>query len=156
MTRCKNETSRTINAYALLYSMQGAPVLYYGDEVGMTGENDPGCRGGMKWNKTEWNQEIHESVGGLLSARSNSEALQDGIQELVALDAETVLVKRRIGNRGAVSIVHRGAGRDVSYNLIPLRKEKAIFGTPSVIGESYRVDSTHPLILEGEIDERKW
>lgn len=156
MTRCKNETSRTINAYALLYSMQGAPVLYYGDEVGMTGENDPGCRGGMNWNKTEWNQEIHESVGGLLSARSNSEALQDGIQELVALDAETVLVKRRFGNRGAVSIVHRGAGRDVSYNLIPLQQGKAIFGTPSVIGESYRVDSTHPLILEGKIDERKW
>lgn len=155
-TRCKNETPRVINSYALLYSMHGAPVLYYGDEIGMTGENDPGCRGGMKWNQSAWNQDIHRSVAGLLSARSNSEVLQEGEQELVALDAETVLVKRRLGNRGIVSIVHRGAGRDVSYNLIPLRKEKAIFGIPSLIGNSYRVDSANPLILEGEIDERKW
>lgn len=155
-TRCKNETPRVINSYALLYSMHGAPVLYYGDEIGMTGENDPGCRGGMNWNQSAWNQDIHRSVAGLLSARSNSEVLQEGEQELVALDAETVLVKRRLGNRGTVSIVHRGAGRDVSYNLIPLRKEKAIFGIPSVIGKSYRIDSANPLILEGEIDERKW
>lgn len=155
-TRCKNETPRVINSYALLYSMHGAPVLYYGDEIGMTGENDPGCRGGMNWNQLAWNQDIHRSVAGLLSARSNSEVLQEGEQELVALDAETVLVKRRLGNRGIVSIVHRGEGRDVSYNLIPLRKEKAIFGIPSVIGKSYRIDSANPLILEGEIDERKW
>ena len=155
-TRCKNETPRVINAFALLYSMHGSPVLYYGDEIGMTGENDPGCRGGMNWNQAAWNQEIHRSVTDLLSARSNSKVLQEGEQELVALDSETVLVKRRLGTRGTVSIVHRGAGRDVSYNLIPLRKEKAIFGIPSLIGNSYRVDSVHPLILEGEIDERKW
>ena len=155
-TRCKNETPRVINSFALLYSMHGSPVLYYGDEIGMTGENDPGCRGGVNWNQETWNQEIHRSVTGLLSARSNSKVLQEGEQELVALDAETVLVKRRLGDRGTVSIVHRGVGRDVSYSLIPLRKEKAIFGIPSLIGNSYRVDSVNPLILEGEIDERKW
>ena len=34
-------------AFQLLFP--GSPAIYYGDELGMLGENDPGCRGGMAW-----------------------------------------------------------------------------------------------------------
>lgn len=34
-TAFKNEPERVIEAYELLYSLPGAPILYYGDEIGM-------------------------------------------------------------------------------------------------------------------------
>ncbi len=33
----------------------GIPIIYYGDEIGMKGENDPYCRYPMKWNDTKEN-----------------------------------------------------------------------------------------------------
>ncbi|MFR5852990.1 MAG: alpha-amylase family glycosyl hydrolase [Lachnospiraceae bacterium] len=38
---------RLAMAFQMLFP--GAPAIYYGDELGTTGENDPGCRGGMAW-----------------------------------------------------------------------------------------------------------
>ncbi len=31
-------------AYRLLFHMLGSVCIYYGDEIGMTGTHDPGCR----------------------------------------------------------------------------------------------------------------
>ena len=36
-------------AAALLFTLPGAASIYYGDEVGMAGADDPGCRNGMVW-----------------------------------------------------------------------------------------------------------
>lgn len=41
-------------AYALLFTAEGAPMVYYGDQVGMAGFNDPDCRGAMLWAATIW------------------------------------------------------------------------------------------------------
>src|SRR6476646_2550039 len=38
----------------LQLTLPGAPCLYYGDEVGLTGGNDPGCRGAFPWDESRW------------------------------------------------------------------------------------------------------
>ena len=40
-------------SFVFLFSMSGAPVLYYGTEVGMEGGHDPDCRRCMIWNEEE-------------------------------------------------------------------------------------------------------
>lgn len=32
------------------FTFMGTPCIYYGDEIGMDGEGDPGCRKCMEWN----------------------------------------------------------------------------------------------------------
>ena len=39
------DVARVALAMQLQATLPGAPCLYYGDEVGLTGGNDPGCRG---------------------------------------------------------------------------------------------------------------
>jgi cyclomaltodextrinase / maltogenic alpha-amylase / neopullulanase len=40
-------------------TMPGAPCIYYGDEIGLTGGHDPGCRGAFPWHKEdEWNRSL--------------------------------------------------------------------------------------------------
>ena len=42
----------------------GAPMLYYGDEIGMWGATDPYCRKPMLWPEFEYNKETNGTQGG--------------------------------------------------------------------------------------------
>ena len=53
LTEAGGETWRLRLAMAFQMLFPGAPAIYYGDEIGMTGENDPGCRGGMAWDRQD-------------------------------------------------------------------------------------------------------
>jgi glycosidase len=42
-----------ILAAVLLMTFPGAPCVYYGDEIGLAGAHDPGCRAGFPWDDPE-------------------------------------------------------------------------------------------------------
>lgn len=56
----------------------GAPVIYYGDEIGMAGEMDPGCRGAFPWNPSQWNQDLLSYYKKLIQIRNQYPALRRG------------------------------------------------------------------------------
>lgn len=41
--------SRYLLIAALQFTIPGSPTIYYGDEIGLTGGDDPGCRGPFPW-----------------------------------------------------------------------------------------------------------
>lgn len=75
---------------ALLFQMTypGAPCVYYGDEIGLTGGHDPLNRGSMPWYKPEsWNHGLFEYTQRLIRLRHEHAALRRGsYQELYARD----------------------------------------------------------------------
>ncbi|MFA7075933.1 MAG: glycoside hydrolase family 13 protein [Candidatus Izemoplasmatales bacterium] len=76
MTLANNNFDNILQAYVFLLTTPGMPVIYYGDELGMTGEVDPDCRKAMVWNEVgnKFNQEIKD----LIRLRNNSLALKLG------------------------------------------------------------------------------
>jgi neopullulanase len=57
----------------------GAPCIYYGDEIGLTGKHDPLNRQGMPWHKPEsWNRALLEYTRRLISLRREHTALRRG------------------------------------------------------------------------------
>ena len=51
-----------ITAFQMLYT--GSPMIYYGDEVGMWGADDPHCRKPMIWNDLEYDDEVIDERSG--------------------------------------------------------------------------------------------
>ena len=45
------------------FTYVGAPMVYYGDEVGMWGANDPDCRKPMVWDDLAYNDEVYNADG---------------------------------------------------------------------------------------------
>jgi glycosidase len=119
LTRHRDDEARTLLAYALMFASQGAPMVYYGDEIGMTGENDPGCRAGMIWDEGHWAGGILEGVRALSALRAESASLRRGGQEVVALDADTVLIMRTLDDESTAVIVHRGDGVTITPDAHP-------------------------------------
>ena len=97
LTEAKGEAWRLRLAMALQMLFPGAPAIYYGDELGMTGENDPGCRGGMAWAHPDkdllaWQKE-------LIALRQAHPALRTGSYTPLLADDEKSLFAFARGNR---------------------------------------------------------
>ena len=62
----------------LLLTFQGAPCIYYGDEIGMAGSLDPDCRRGFPTIEAEWDQDILAYHRKLIDLRRTYTALRIG------------------------------------------------------------------------------
>jgi cyclomaltodextrinase len=80
-------------AQALQFTLPGAPVIYYGSELGMTGSGDPQNRAPMRWDLvTDANPDL-AWIRRLIALRRQHPALRYG--DFTALDTETLLAFTR-------------------------------------------------------------
>lgn len=75
-TSVKENSEKYKLALTLLFMFRGIPSLYYGDEIPLPGENDPGCRSAMQWEETE--TDIRNHVKKLINIRHTKEAIKSG------------------------------------------------------------------------------
>jgi cyclomaltodextrinase len=78
LTRMGNNMNKTQLAYLFQFAYPGAPAIYYGDEIGLVGDKDPGCRGAFLWEETLWNTELREYLKTLVRLRKDHIALRRG------------------------------------------------------------------------------
>lgn len=59
--------------------MPGAPCIYYGDEIGMTGATDPYCRAAFPWgDEAQWNESLLHHYRKAIRLRKEHAALRIG------------------------------------------------------------------------------
>lgn len=75
-------------AVLLQMTLPGAPCVYYGSEIGMTGGTDPECRGALPWDKeAEWNTALRDFYRRAIALRHRFPALRiGGFETLYAQD----------------------------------------------------------------------
>ena len=108
LTEAGGETWRLRLATAFQMLFPGSPAVYYGDEIGMRGENDPGCRAGMAWERPD--EELLSWTQKLIGLRKANEAIRHGSYRTVACDAKKGLFafERRLGSRRVLAVFNRG------------------------------------------------
>jgi glycosidase len=90
-------------------TLPGAAGLYYGDEVGMTGGEEPGSRGAFPWHdETQWLHGQLDAVRGLTALRRQHAALREGRLDIVAATTDGVAFTRTLGDRRVGVVVNRG------------------------------------------------
>ena len=85
--------------------MPGNPSLYYGDEIGMQGYNDPYNRKPMKWHDMD-----HELLDWIISAnmlRNKEEVLKYGDVKLIHSNDDVVGVVRTYKNKREICFINR-------------------------------------------------
>ena len=85
------------------FTYAGAPTIYYGDEIGMTGTDDPDDRRAFDWGNG--NQELVEWYATLASVRAQYEVLRTGSVEAFAPDDDVMAYVRRDTESGEYVVV---------------------------------------------------
>jgi cyclomaltodextrinase len=78
LTSCGGDADKFALAVAFQLTYEGAPMIYYGDEVGMVGRNDPDCRRGMIWDPKEQDLELLGWYKSLIALRREHPVLRFG------------------------------------------------------------------------------
>lgn len=69
--RLNDDPRRVKCAYLLMFTSPGTPTIYYGDEIGMTGEHDPDNRRCMPWDPALWDHEFYAFTKRLIDIRKD-------------------------------------------------------------------------------------
>jgi len=96
--------------HALNHAIPGIPVVYYGDEYGMAGGNDPDNRRYMKWSGYSPAEDaLRRRTQEIVRARRNSMALCYGYTEMSNPSPDVLIVHRQYLNEHVWAIFNRGS-----------------------------------------------
>jgi 4-alpha-glucanotransferase len=96
-------------AETILYAFPGSPMLYYGDEAGMEGCQDPFNRGCYPWGKED--HRLLSFFRRLGELRNQEACLQDGELHWLFTSGPLLAFAREKGDRRIVTAVNRDAWR---------------------------------------------
>ena len=133
---------KLIAAFQILYL--GSPMIYYGDECGMWGGNDPDCRKPMVWADKKYDSELsnpdqskHEAdevnfdadlfnwYKKIIGLRNQYKAIKLGDYKTIEInDAErTYAFSRKLGSEEVIVIINRG-DKNINFTTPILEKGK--------------------------------
>lgn len=151
------ETEQRRIAQVLQFTLPGAPVIYYGSELGMSGGDDPEMRGPMRWDLIEAEDPDAlaemEWVRSLADLRRSSRALRIG--DYRHLPTERALAfMRRTDRYEETVVVICNAGDEPVREMIAVRDSKQMGTNPLVDQLTGREYSAFSGFLEFEIPAR--
>ena len=131
---------KLIAAFQILYL--GSPMIYYGDECGMWGSNDPDCRKPMIWkdkkydpeifnpdqskheaDKVEFNVDLFNWYKKFIGLRNKYKAIKSGNYATIETNnaAKTYAFSRKLGNEEVIVIINRSNKNSVFTNPILIK-----------------------------------
>ncbi|WP_411747137.1 glycoside hydrolase family 13 protein [Psychrobacillus psychrotolerans] len=120
LTECNDNINITKQVFTILLTFMGTPCIYYGDEIGLTGGQDPGCRECMDWDENNHQLE-----------------LKNHIQTLIALRTKEKL----LANEGSITFVHPTEANGIfGYKKHNATKTIIVLLNPSSDEQQYALD----------------
>jgi glycosidase len=89
-------------------TLPGAPCVYYGDELGLEGEQDPYNRGAYPWDRDRWDHGLRTYVRDVIGLRRRHRALRDGELRVLAATRDAFAMLRHADGESFVVATNTG------------------------------------------------
>ena len=95
-------------ALTFILAYPGAPCLFYGDEIGLTGGHDPGCRRSFPWSEESWNRELRSFTRNLIHIRRARPSLRWGRYTGLWANKDIYAFERVLGDERTLVVLNAG------------------------------------------------
>ncbi|GGM27911.1 alpha-glycosidase [Paraliobacillus quinghaiensis] len=128
LTLAKGVKERVRLLYLFQLSFIGTPCIYYGDEIGMAGGNDPGCRACMEWDENKQDRDLFNFVKKLIQMRKDIPAFGNrGAFRFLQVDEEKdIVVYEKKLNQEQLVFVLNNCDQAQAIDVDALQKKKSI------------------------------
>lgn len=118
LTLCGNDKRKMKLAALFQLTFLGTPCIYYGDEIGLDGDHDPGCRKCMEWDEKGQDTGLLQYYRSLISQRHKHSALRTGSFRFIhAEEKDRVIAYERADANGRWLFVLNGSEQKRTVNL---------------------------------------
>lgn len=95
-------------AWTMLMTLPGAPCIYYGDEIGLNGGDDPDCREAFPWHQPQlWQLSLQHQLQQLIALRHQHPVLRTGsLHWLPCANPQLLAYRRQLGDDRAVVVIN--------------------------------------------------
>ncbi len=148
-TVCGENTDKVKQLFAFLLSSPGAPCIYYGDEIGMTGVMDPGCRKCMIWDEEKQDSDLLNFISQMIDLRKNNSAFgnKGKIQFVEAGIKDEFVMYKKMYNDEKILFILNGADHPIEVSLPKGMKKSACLLTGREISASTAALEAHGLSI---------
>ena len=95
-------------AVTLLFTYVGVPCVYYGDEIGLEGGNDPDSRRTFPWDENDWDTDLRAHYRSLIQLRLEHKVLQEGAFLSLCAEGDVYAFARLLGDAVVIVAINRG------------------------------------------------
>ncbi|MBS3766498.1 hypothetical protein KGY71_08275, partial [Candidatus Bipolaricaulota bacterium] len=106
MTLCDEDVDLFKEAYFFLFTLPGTPAIYYGDEIGMEGWDDPDCRRPYPWDQDRYGKGLIDYFRSLINLRKEEPALRRGSFRELSADESIFSYSRTMGDEMVIGAVN--------------------------------------------------
>jgi neopullulanase len=143
ITSVREDWSALKLAYLFLFTYPGAPCIYYGDEIGLTGGHDPHCRRSFPWDEAQWNIDLLTHVKKLIALRQAYPALRRGSYHRLYADREVYAFARRLDqDRLVIALNTATVTRTIDIPVQPIGAERA----EGALCDVFQLDHRWPIV----------
>ncbi|MFC7321760.1 alpha-amylase family glycosyl hydrolase [Halobacillus campisalis] len=144
------------NAASLQFTLPGAPIIYYGNEVGLSQSGDHNLvdewkdryyREMMPWDEEEQNLDLKAHYQNLTKIRDDNKALTHGEFNVIHSNQDTLVYERTLPQNKVIVVVNQG-DNDQSVELFDLYNQK----TPNNVRLTSLLDGTKLKSKKGELN----
>lgn len=121
-------------ALLFMFAYPGAPCIYYGDEIGLDGEHDPGCRKSFPWEESRWDKDLLSYVKEVVALRKQNPALRRGdFKRLWSTDGTYVFSRSLEDNTFVIALNASDSTQEANVTYDGKENGKVVFGQASDI-----------------------
>jgi len=108
LTLAEGDKKKLKLAALFQFTFMGTPCIYYGDEIGMDGEGDPGCRKCMEWDIEKQDRDLFSYYRKLIDIRKSHPELRTGSFTFLEAGRQgsKLAYERRLGNETTIVLIN--------------------------------------------------
>ncbi len=134
-------------AWLFMFTIPGAPCIYYGDEVGVDGGQDPECRKSFPWDESNWDKDLLDYAKACTSLRTKHAALRRGDYKRIHADGE-VMAYSRTHKDETVIIAFNVSNEEKTLELPLGKRPRVLFGGPTISDNKINIPPRSGIVIK--------